>query len=91
MNMSKILFFATFRRILVIFVVGLVLRSMVGMVSDTNVFKEFGNSISLGYYLFMTCFSVIVWEIPGINLKVFSPNHVLFSICLPIVLQTNLR
>jgi hypothetical protein len=43
----------TFRRILVIFTVGLISRILVNLAFDIDVFKEYINLISLTYYGFM--------------------------------------
>ena len=59
-----------FRRILVIFLVGLVSRVLVNYVLEINVFKEYTNVISLGYYGFMACFSGLVYELPRISFNV---------------------
>jgi hypothetical protein len=59
---KKVLCSVTFRRILVIFVVGLMSRTVVNHTFDVNVFKDYSTTISLVYYGFMACFSVIVSE-----------------------------
>jgi hypothetical protein len=61
----------TFRRILVIFVVGLVSRCLVNYVYDINVFKDYTHMISIVYYGFMACFTGLVYEFPSITLNVF--------------------
>jgi hypothetical protein len=61
----------TFRRILVIFLVGLVSRSVVNYVYDINVFKDYTSGISLIYYGFMAGFSGFVYELPKICFNVF--------------------
>lgn len=65
-----------FRRILVIFVVGLVSRSVVNWGFDINVFKEYTEAISLIYYGFMACFSGFVQGLPQISFNVFKFNLV---------------
>jgi hypothetical protein len=72
--MSKILNNIIFKRILVIFVVGLVSRSVVNIVFDVNVFKDFMGVISLGYYGLMACFSAYVSELTHINLSSLNLN-----------------
>jgi hypothetical protein len=61
----------TFHRILVIFIVGLVSRSVVNYVYDVNVFKDYMESISLTYYAFMAWFTVFVHSLPKISFNVF--------------------
>lgn len=67
-------------RILVIFAVGLVSRSVVNSMFDINVFKEYTDFISLGYYGLMACFSTYVNSLPSINLSVFNLTLVRDSI-----------
>jgi hypothetical protein len=55
----------TFRRVLVIFVVGLVSRGIVNWVGDINVFKEYTNIISIIYYGLFACFTGLVYEYCG--------------------------
>ena len=68
-------------KILVIFVVGFVSRVLVNYFWDVNVFVDYLNSISLGYYGFMATFVVLVNELfsyfdikllPKISMDVFS-------------------
>ena len=68
-------------KVLVIFVVGFVSRVLVNYLWDVNVFVDYLNSISLGYYGFMAIFVVLVNELysyidikllPKISLDVFS-------------------
>jgi hypothetical protein len=61
-----------FRRILVIFIVGLVSRSLVNLVFDINVFKDYTSVVSLIYYGCMACFSGFVSELPSISINVFN-------------------
>jgi hypothetical protein len=56
-----------FRRILVIFVVGLLSRSVVNIIFDMNVFREYTNIVSIVYYGFMAVLSGFVCELPSIN------------------------
>ena len=68
-------------KVLVIFVVGFVSRVLVNYLWDVNVFVDYLNSISLGYYGFMAIFVVLVNELfiyidikllPKISVDVFS-------------------
>jgi len=61
-----------FKRILVIFMVGLVSRGLINTAFDTNVFKEYTTSISVMYYVFMACFSGFIHELPVISFNVFN-------------------
>lgn len=61
-----------FKRILVIFIVGLVSRGVINTVFDTNVFKEYTTCISLMYYVFMACFSGFIHELPSISFNVLN-------------------
>jgi hypothetical protein len=49
--------------VLVIFVVGFVSRVLINNFWDVNVFLDYLNSISLGYYGFMAIFGVLVQEL----------------------------
>lgn len=60
-----------FRRILIIFIVGLVSRGVVNYVFEINVFKDYTNMISLVYYGCMACFSGYITELPKISFNVF--------------------
>jgi hypothetical protein len=75
-KINNILKSVIFRRILVIFVVGLVSRSLVNLVFDINVFKDYTEAISLIYYGFMACFSGFVQGLPQISFNVFKFNLV---------------
>lgn len=72
--MNKIFNSVALRRVLVIFVFGLVTRVLVNHVYDINVFKEYTNVISLTYYGFMAYFSVFICDVslPKISLNVFN-------------------
>ena len=70
--MNRIFNSVIFRRILVIFVVGLVSRGIINYVYDVNVFKEYTGYISLIYYGFMVCFTGFVYELPSISFKVLN-------------------
>lgn len=61
-----------FRKIVMIFVVGLISRSVVNLVFDINVFKDYTNYISLVYYVFMACCSEVVYELSTISFNVFN-------------------
>lgn len=61
-----------FKRILVIFIVGLVSRGVINTVFDTNVFKDYTTCISLMYYVFMACFSGFIHELPSISFNVLN-------------------
>lgn len=72
-------------KVLVIFVVGFVSRVLVNYFWDVNVFIDYLNSISLGYYGFMGIFVVLVNELfsyidlkllPKISLDVFSISSI---------------
>lgn len=73
-------------KVLVIFVVGFVSRVLVNYLWDVNVFVDYLNSISLGYYGFMAVFVVLVNELfsyidiksfPSISIKdVFSISSI---------------
>lgn len=52
-----------FSKVLVIFMVGFVTRVLINYVYDINVFVDYLNSISLGYYGFMAIFVVLVNEL----------------------------
>lgn len=71
-RVSRFLNGVVFKRILVIFVVGLVSRGVINTVFDINVFKEYHTCISLTYYVFMACFSGFIHELPVISLNVFN-------------------
>ena len=71
-RINNILSSVIFKRILIIFVVGLVSRSVVNLVFDINVFKEYTEVISLIYYGFMACFTGFVYELPQISFNVFN-------------------
>ena len=72
-RINKILNSVTFRRILVIFVVGLISRTLVNYVFEINVFKNYSTNISLIYYGFMACFSAMVHELPlGVSINDFN-------------------
>jgi hypothetical protein len=71
--------------VLVIFVVGFVSRVLVNNFWDVNVFLDYLNSISLGYYGFMSIFVVLVHELfsyfdlkllPKISMDVFSISSI---------------
>lgn len=64
----------TFRRILVIFLVGLVSRNIVNNIYDINVFKDYNTLVSLIYYGFMAGFTGFIYELPQISLNVFNLN-----------------
>ena len=49
-----------FLKIIIIFVVGLVFRVGISYLLGINVFVDFLNVVSLGYYGFMSCFSVML-------------------------------
>lgn len=61
-----------FRRILVIFVIGLVSRILINYVYDVDVFKDFISSTSLIYYVFITCFVSFVKDFNIISFNVFN-------------------
>jgi hypothetical protein len=72
-------------KVLVIFMVGFVTRVFINYVYDINVFVDYLNSISLGYYGFMAIFVVLVNELfsyidlkllPKISLDVFSISSI---------------
>jgi hypothetical protein len=74
-----------FSKVLVIFVVGFVTRVLINYVYDINVFVDYLNSISLGYYGFMAIFVVLVNELfsyidlkllPKISMDVFSISSI---------------
>jgi DMSO reductase anchor subunit len=71
---NKVLSSVAFRRILVIFFVGLVSRCVVNYVYDINVFKDYTNSLSLIYYAFMALFTGVIYELPKISFNVFDIN-----------------
>ena len=83
-RIKRVLNSVTFRRILVIFVVGFVSRVLVNNFWDVNVFVDYLNSISLGYYGFMAIFVVLVNDfsyidlklLPKINMDVFSISSI---------------
>jgi len=52
--------------------VGFVSRSLVNMVFEINVFKDYMNFISLVYYGLMAVFSSYVYELPYISFNVFN-------------------
>lgn len=60
-----------FKRILVIFAVGLVSRVGINYACDINVFKEYTNVVSLIYYGFMACFVGYISDLPNIGFNVF--------------------
>jgi hypothetical protein len=61
----------TFRRIVVIFTVGLISRILVNLAFDINVFKEYTNLISLTYYGLIACFVGYLSDVPKISFNVF--------------------
>jgi hypothetical protein len=74
-----------FSKVLVIFVVGFVSRVLVNNFWNVNVFVDYLNSISLGYYSFMAIFLVLVHELfsyidlkllPKISMDVFSISSI---------------
>lgn len=71
MNIVKFLGSVTFKRIFIIFVVGLASRSVVNWFFDINVFKEYTEVISLVYYGFMACFAGFLHEFSNISLNIF--------------------
>ena len=71
-RLKSILNSNAFKRMLVIFFVGLVSRSIVNYVYDINVFKEYINVVSLIYYGFLAGFSGFVYEFPKISSNVFN-------------------
>ena len=72
-RINTILNSVTFRRILVILMVGLVSRSLVNYIFEINVFKDYSTNISLVYYGFMSCFSAMVHELPlGVSVDDFN-------------------
>ena len=75
-RISEFLRGVVFKRIVIIFVVGLVSRSLVNIVYDINVFKDYTTSISLMYYVFMACFTGFLQEFPNISLNAFKFNIV---------------
>lgn len=81
-RISRFLSGVVFKRILVIFVVGLVSRCIINTVFDTNVFKEYHTGISLMYYVFMACFSGFIHELPVISLNIFNYKIVKSAISL---------
>ena len=68
--LSRVLRSVGFRKVLVIFLVGLVLRGVLNYVYDINVVKEYSNLISLTYFGFMVGFSGFVYELPSISFSV---------------------
>jgi hypothetical protein len=62
----------TFRKILLIFLMGLVSRVVVNYVYDMNVFKDYTANISLVYYAFIAGFSAFISEMPRISFNVFN-------------------
>jgi hypothetical protein len=71
-RINKFLSSVMFRRIFIIFVVGLVSRLVVNLVFDINVFKDYMSYISLIYYMCMACFVGFVHELPSISFNVFN-------------------
>src|SRR6266576_2220255 len=72
-------------KVLVIFVVGLISRVLINNFWNVNVFVDYLNSISLGYYGFMAIFVVLVHELfsyidikllPKISMDVFSISSI---------------
>ena len=62
----------TFRKIVIIFSVGLTTRIFINYCFDVNVFKEYTSFISLWYYLGMSSFTVFINSLPAINWNVFN-------------------
>jgi hypothetical protein len=75
-KINKIWNGVVFRKILIIFIVGLVSRSVVNLVFEVNVFKDYTILISLTYYAFMACFTGFVGELPSISFSVFDITFV---------------
>lgn len=71
---KKIVSGITFKKILIIFLVGLVSRIVINCSLDVNVFKEYTNAISLVYYAVMASFTVFINNLPSINLSMFKPS-----------------
>lgn len=69
-----------FRKILIIFTVGLVSRSVVNTFFDVNVFKDYTMLISLIYYVSMACFTGFLGELSHISFNVFDIGFVRNSI-----------
>lgn len=87
-RISRFLNGVVFKRILVIFVVGLVSRGVINTVFDTNVFKEYHTCISLMYYVSMACFSGFIHELPVINFNFF--NYKILKSVISIFCYSNL-
>jgi hypothetical protein len=68
----KMLNSGLFKRILVIFVVGLVSRSIINYAFGVNVFKECAEFISLSYFGYMISFTVVISELPTITINSLS-------------------
>lgn len=61
-------------KVFLVFMVGLVSRTVINSVLDTNIGMEYSNYISIVYYFSMFCFSAIVCELPSVNLSVLTLN-----------------
>ena len=67
--MNKLL--CKIEKILLIFALGFTIRFLVNHFFDINVFKDYTDTISLVYYLFMAFFSVFVNDLPDISWSIF--------------------
>jgi hypothetical protein len=71
-RINNILKSVTFKRILVIFVVGLVSRLVVNWCFDVNVFKDYSNVTFSIYWGFIVGFLTVIDELPHMSFNVFN-------------------
>lgn len=72
------------KRVLIIFLIGLVSRIGVNIVYGIDMFKDFNSSIELVSYAVMVSCSVVVYELPEVNFNVFNfkvVNQVITEFC----------
>jgi hypothetical protein len=77
---NRMLNSAGFKKVLVIFIVGLVLRGVLNYIYDIEVFKEYSNTILLLYFGFMGCCLGVVYELPIFSFNLFDIKTIVNSI-----------
>jgi hypothetical protein len=55
------------KKVIIIFLIGLVCRVGFNMVYNLDMFKEFGSVVALVSYVTRICSSIVVYELPGVN------------------------
>lgn len=61
-----------FKKIIIIFIIGLISRIIINHIYDINVFKEYTNSVSLFYYTSMIYLTWFISNLPKVSMDVFN-------------------